>query len=370
MADVIERVEAFPLVGTRSEGLWGPASGFVVRIATRDGIVGYGESDTMAAGAKAVIEAPYKSPLDSGLGELLRGTAAEPAEAWARMSNAVLQYGRDGVVLHAMAAIDIALWDIAGKRRGVPVASLLGGAKRDSFRCYATYPLAERMEEIAASAERLVGQGFSAIKMGWAPFGADAGTDETIVRTLRQAIGTGVDLLIDAGLAWDPATTLSRADLLRPFGLYWLEEPLRPYDIAGYAAVRRGAGIPIAAGEIAASADELIRLVENGCVDILQIDVSRTGLTVGQRVAEIAGAHGVAVVNHTYGYLINAAASLHLMAATPNISLYEYQANLNEIRHALNGDQLQQRAGFVALPRGPGLGIHIDDAILERFRGI
>lgn len=369
MPDPIALIERFVLTGRAAGGVWGPAYGFVVKVTTADGIAGYGESDTMPAIAAAVIDTPLLNPMMTGIRELLIGTVAEPAAAWELMHKAVIQYGRDGIVLHAMAALDIALWDIAGKRAGKPVADLLGGARRDGLRCYGTHPLGETPEESAENARALVESGFGAVKFGWPPLGPDADRDEVIVRALRDAVGPDVDLLIDGGMAWDVPTAIARAARFEPYGLFWLEEPLPAYDMSGYAALRKSASMPIAAGEMAASQAEFSALVTGGCVDILQIDVSRTGLTVGTRIARFAAAHGVGVVNHSYSHVINSAASLHLMAAAPKVSLFECQAAPNEIRDELSGGQLRPEQGWIGLPAGPGLGIEVDDKVLRQFSG-
>ena len=369
MPDTIALIESFVLAGRDTGDPWGPAYGFVVKLTTADGIVGYGESDTMPAIAAAVIDAPLLNPLLTGLRDLLTGTVAEPAAAWVLMRNATIQYGRDGIVLHAMAALDIALWDIAGKRAGKPVADLLGGARRDRLRCYGTHPLGETPEDSADNARALVASGFGAVKFGWHPLGPDADRDETIVRALRQAVGADVDLLIDGGMAWDLPTAVARAARFEPYGLFWLEEPLPAYDISGYAALRKSASMPVAAGEMAASQAELAALVTGGCVDILQIDVSRTGLSVGMRIAELAAAHGVGVVNPSYSHVINTAASLQLMAAAPMVSLFECQTAPNEIRDALDGGQLRPQRGWIGVPTGPGLGIEVDEQVLRHFSG-
>ncbi len=366
---MIDRIETFPLLGRKSHPVWGPPYGFVVKIVTSDGVVGYGESDTIPAVAEAAVNAPFLNPLMTGLAPLLKGTLAEPSAAWRKMSELVVQYGRDGVVLHAMAAIDIALWDIAGKRAGKPVCNLIGGAKRTRLRCYGTHPLARSLDETADYARRVVEMGFGAVKFGWAPLGEDAGTDEAIVRTLREAIGADVDLLVDGGMAWGAATAIARAERFRAYRIFWLEEVLQAYDIEAYAAVRKSAGIPIAAGEMAADSAELARLVNGGAVDILQIDVSRTGITAILSLLELASSQGVAIVNHTYGHVLNTAASLHVMAVAPNISLFECQTTPNDLRDALDGGQLRPRGGYVELPGGPGLGIEIDERALTAFHG-
>jgi len=367
LADTIADIETYCLVGTSAQDQWGPPYGFFVKVTTRDGLTGFGESDTMPEIAASVVNARAVNSLVTGLRDILIGSEAEPKPAWDRMKEAVMQYGRDGVVLHAMAAIDIALWDIAGKRAGKPVAALLGGIKHERLRCYGTSALGTNLADAADNARSVVDQGFSAVKLGWPPFGLDADHDEAIVRTLREAIGPTVDLLIDAGMAWDLSAALARAARLRSYGLFWLEEPFPAYDMKAYGRFHAEAGMPIAAGEMAASATELMRLVKDNCVDILQIDVSRTGLTQAAQIAAFANSRGVSVVNHTYSYVINAAASAQLMAASPLISLFECQVRDNEIRLAIDQGQLRPRQGWIDVPRVAGLGVTIDENALKHF---
>ena len=364
----IAAVETFPLFGSGEQGAYGAPYGFIVKVVSTDGVAGYGETDSMPAVVDAVVKAPMLNKMMSGLAPVLIGLdPLDPPAAWERMALATLGYGRDGPTRHAMAAIDIALWDLKGKAAGAPVSDLLGGARRDRVRAYATHPLGRTLEETTRHARRLVAAGFTAVKFGWHPLGSDADADEAIVRTLREAVGPAVDLLIDGGLAWDLKTAISRCERFAPYDPYWLEEPLAAYDIEGYAALRRASPIRIAAGEMAASRAELARLIDSGGVDVLQVDVSRTGLTEAMRIAALAERHGIACVNHTYSYALNAAASLHFVAAIHDTDLFECQATPNAIRDALDSALLRPKDGWVRVPSGPGLGIAIDEAALARF---
>ena len=232
----ITSVDSFPLRGRGQQGAYGAPYGIVVRIATDSGVVGYGESDSMPGVVKAVIEAPFLHEMMAGLKWVILDQDPLDIEAlWNRMARATLNYSRDGATLQAMAAIDIALWDIKGKLLGRPVHELLGGARRQRLRCYATHPLGRDLGETGRFAAELRDAGFSAVKFGWHPLGPDPVQDEAIVRRLREAIGPAADLLIDGGLAWDAETAIERARRFEPYRLFWLEEPLAPYDFAGYA---------------------------------------------------------------------------------------------------------------------------------------
>jgi L-rhamnonate dehydratase len=364
----VSAIETFPLAAEGQQGAYGAPYGLVVEVTTDGGLVGYGETDSMPSVVEAVIKAPFVNELMSGLRCVLIGHDADPQVAWRRMEQATLSYGRDGPTRHAMAAIDIALWDLRGKAEGKPVHALLGGAKRERVRAYASHPLGRSLGETADAARKLVAQGWTAVKFGWYPLGPDAEADEAIVRTLREAIGPDNDLLIDAGMAWDTPTAIARCERFAPYRLRWLEEPLRAYDLAGYATLATAAETPIAAGEMAASYAELSGLVGARGVDVLQIDVSRMGLTEAMRVAALAERFGIPCVNHTYSYLVNAAASLHFVAAIRETVLYEYQTTPNEIRDALDQGQLAPRDGWVTLPSSPGLGVEVDERALHFFR--
>jgi len=364
----ISSVESYPLHGRGQQGTYGAPYGIVVRVGTDSGVFGYGESDSMPNVVKAVIEAPFLHEMMAGLKWVLLDQDPLDIEAlWNRMARATLNYSRDGATLQAMAAIDIALWDLKGKLLERPIHELLGGAKRCSLRCYATHPLGSDLAATARCAQTLLQEGFSAVKFGWHPLGPDPAGDEAIVRCLREAIGAEADLLIDGGLAWDVETALERVRRFEPYRLFWLEEPLAPYDFAGYARLAAETGTLIAAGELASSAVELGRLIEGRCVDILQLDISRVGLTQGMKVAAKAAAAGIPSVNHSYSYGINLAASLHFAAAIERCSLFEYQVTPNEIREALVPDAPRPSEGMLAVPEGPGLGITVEETALARF---
>jgi L-rhamnonate dehydratase len=367
LADRIASVETFVLAGRGAQGAYGAPYGFVVKVTSEDGLTGYGESDTMPEVAAAVVDAPYLNGLMSGLRAVLVGTdCSDPRAVWQVMREATSNWGRDGVTRHAMAAIDIALWDIAGKRAGTPVHALLGKARRDRLEAYASHPLGVTSEETAGFAAALVARGFGAVKFGWHPLGLDEAGDVAIVRTLREAIGDGIGLMIDGGMAWGAETAMARAKLFRPFDIRWLEEPLTAYDLRGYEKLK-DAAVPIAAGEMAATFEELALLMSSGGIDVLQIDISRVGLSEALRVAALAEQLDIPCINHTYSYVLNAAASLHFLAVVHRTALFECQVTENEIRTALDRDQLPLENGFVAVPQGPGLGVVIDDDVLGKF---
>ena len=293
----ITDVEVLCLRGLNEHEIYGRSYGAVIRVSTDAGITGYGESDSMPSVIKAVVEAPYINEWLSGLRVLLIGRDPTDTDGlWARMSQGVSNYGRDGATRHAMAAIDIALWDIKGKAAGHPVVELLGGARRDEVRVYATHFLGRSLEETSGYASSLVDAGFSAVKFGWHPLGPDADQDEAIIESLRRCVGASVEVLIDAGNAWDAPTAIERWKRFAPYDIYWLEEPLPAYDMTGYAELTANVDGRITAGELSSSHEELGRLIAEGGVRTVQVDLSRTGITQAMKVAAIAERHEAACV--------------------------------------------------------------------------
>lgn len=360
-------VEAFDLAAPGG-GTYGRPYGALVRVTTDAGLAGWGETDSCPAVVKAIVEAPRHHELMSGLGALLLGEdPLEISRLWRRMRRGTGGYGRAGAAVHAMAAVDLALWDLKGKALGVPVHRLLGGARRSRVRVYGTHGLGTTLAETSQLAAGLARRGFGAVKFGWSPLGPDPDEDEAIVRTLRQAVGPSVELLIDGGNAWDAPTAIERCRRFAPYRIFWLEEPLDPDDLDGYARLVGAVDTRIAAGEQASTAGELERLMSVGRVHVLQVDVSRVGLSEAMRVAAMAERLGTPCVNHTYSLDLNLAASLHFVAAIAETSLFEFPAQPNELRERLFPNRPRPVEGMLAVPEEPGLGVAIDEDALERY---
>ena len=172
----------------------------IVRVHTDEGISGVGEADSSPMVVKAVVEAWPSWPRCRGLRDILVGEDPFNVEMlWEKMRFGTLWLGRNGVAQQAIAAVDMALWDIVGKAQGKPVHQLLGGAYRDRIRVYASALFTEDPAEMTDVGQKYVGQGFSAVKYGWGPMGRSLAGDVKLVETARRAVGDNVDLLIDAG---------------------------------------------------------------------------------------------------------------------------------------------------------------------------
>jgi L-rhamnonate dehydratase len=340
----------------------------IVRITTDAGITGFGEVDSAPWAVKAVIEAPSSHTLARGLREVVLGCdPLDVQQLWHAMYEATLYIGRSGVVMHAMAGIDLALWDLKGKILEQPVHRLLGGAHRTAIRAYASNMFQMTPEATARRAVQAVEKGYSAVKFGWEPFGRNAETDESLVAAIRGAVGDDVDVAIDAGLAWDAKTAIGRAKLLEPYRLLWLEEPLHPDDLRGYRRVSEAVDIPIAAGEEESSREGFRRLMDEGRIDVVQIDVTRVGLTQALKIASDAEQRGLPVANHTFTTDLNAAASLQFLAAIPNALICEHCAEPGELSRDLVRNPIRLVDGMAQVPQDPGLGVELDEAVIRKF---
>ena len=341
----------------------------VVRIHTDGGLVGIGEVTSQSYVCKAIFEAPRSAERRHGLAYLLRGQdPLEVEELWHRMYYHTNRYGRRGAAIHAISGADIALWDLKGKILGQPVCELLGGAYRKSIRAYASYLFGSSPRETAELARCAVDLGLSAVKFGWGPFGKDPRADLAQVEAVREGVGKACDLMVDAGHAWDVATALDRARLLEPLKITWLEEPLSQDDLKGYAELCARSPVPIAAGEGEVTSWGFEELIERG-LHVIQPDVAFCGgLTVCQEVSRLSHEAGRRCVPHCFSTGINLAASLQWMAACPDGNLVEYCLRPSPLMRHLVRDLPPLVDGCVIVPEGPGLGIELDEAVLERFR--
>jgi L-alanine-DL-glutamate epimerase-like enolase superfamily enzyme len=340
----------------------------IVRISTDAGIIGWGEVDGCPHVTKAIIEAPTSHTLVTGLRALLIGEdPLEIARLWRKMYQGTLYYGREGAVIQAMAGIDLALWDIKGKALGQPVWKLLGGGYRKRVRVYASNMFQFTAEATAERARAARDRGYTAVKFGWEPFGRDPRADCAYLDAIRAVIGDGMDLMLDVGLVWDAKTTLQRARLFEPYGLAWIEEPLHPDDLEGYAKVAKGTEVKIAAGEEECTVAGFTRLMDLGRIDVVQVDLTRCGLTQAMTIAALAEQRGLPVINHNFTTDINVAASLHFLASVPNAFIMEYCVEPSEISRALARNPIPIVDGHADVPEEPGLGVEPDPAIIEKY---
>ncbi len=342
---------------------------FLVRLVTEDGHVGWGEGHGSPYVMRAVVQAPVTHVSAQGLGHIVLGEDARDIAALRRTLDRGTQWiGRDGAVAQAIAAVELAAWDLAGHREGRPVAQVLTARPARAVRAYASGKVAATAEGTHArlAAERRMG--FDAFKIGWPPFGADEAGDLAFLDAARDAVGD-LDLMVDAAQAWSPAVARARLERFAPYRLGWVEEPLDRDDLAGQAALRSRSAVPIAAGEGECSRRGLAALIAGGCVDVLQPDATRCGLLAAREAARMARAAGLLVATHSFTTALNVMVHAHLLAALPEAGdgLLEWPVRPLALWAELFAGAPPCAGGRVALPERPGWGVAPDPAALRRL---
>ena len=360
---------------------------FVVEIETDEGIVGIGESDLNPWIGRACVEAPSTHSMGLSLREMLLGEDPLDAEGlWQKLYAGSAMNGRRGAVIHAIGALEIALWDIAGKAAGVPVFELLGGERRPITPYASLLPDVARFADFKPAivdwAVRATEQfSFRAVKLElifdgpYAHQGIRVGDDKVteVVAAVRGGVGPDITVMVDVGYAWNDVDRAAACiSEWRDLDVFFVETPLRSDDVAGYAELHgRDLGVKIAAGEWLATHYEFDELINRGVVDVAQPDVGRVGgFGEALRVARHAEREGRLIVPHAWKSGISIAAAAHLAAASPNCIFIEYlPAELTDspLRQELVAEDLAMVDGQIVLSEAPGLGVSLAPGALERF---
>jgi D-galactarolactone cycloisomerase len=342
----------------------------IVEVATADGITGWGE---------AFGPPELTAPIVAWLAPLVVGQDALAREAiWQALYNRLRDHGQRGLVVEAISAIDIALWDIAGQALGLPVHRLLGGPLRMEVQAYATgFYRRERDDHLAylveeAAQRRAEGFGILKLKTGWG-----LREDIALTRDFRNAIGPDCGLLVDCNHAYDAPAAIAFGNAVADCDIGWFEEPVPPEDIAGYREVKARQPIPVAGGEAVFTRYGFAEMIARRSVDILQPDVAACGgISELKKIADMAAGFGMRVNPHVWGTGVTLAASLHLLAVIPDNPpglfprppLLELDRSPHPVRDALLEEPIVAVNGRVRVPEAPGLGIRVDRAALKRFR--
>ncbi|MBV9881085.1 MAG: L-rhamnonate dehydratase [Gemmatirosa sp.] len=338
----------------------------ICEIFTDAGLVGIGNAALAPAATKLVID-QYLAPLLVG---------ADPWDVeflWQHMYRKTMAFGRKGIGMVAISAVDIALWDLMGKAAQQPVFRLLGGRTKPRIPVYASRLYSTPLDELATEAARYKGEGYRAMKLrfGWGPTDGAAGMRRNVdlVRTVREAVGDEVDVMADAYMGWNLDYARRMLPLLEPFGLRWLEEPVLPDDIHGYAALKQMGRVPIAGGEHEFTVHGFHELLSARAVDYIQFDTNRVGgLTQARKIAALAEAHGVPVIPHA-GQMHN----YHVVMASLNSPMAEFFPPVdvevgNELFWYIFDGEPVAKDGYVDLDENvPGLGLTVNEAALARF---
>ncbi len=342
----------------------------LVRVTTDTGLVGVGECIARRTPEVAAMI------VERLLAPLLIGRDPWDVEGlWDEMLALLRRWGHSrGFVVEAMSGIDIALWDLLARSVDQPLYKFLGGAGRERVNCYVSKVYFDDIPKMADEARAQAARGFRAIKvqLGWPAARGGDRADVRTVRAMRDAVGPDVDLMFDANGAYDIGTAIRVGRQIEECDVAFLEEPLPPDDLEGYAHLRRSVRVPLAAGETEFGIFGFRDLIARGCIDVLQPEVARIGgLTAARRLWALAHAHNLQYAPHTgFSGGIAHLASLHLAAAAPNFSTYEYMGTQyiqNPLREIFTTPFPVPEDGWLRVPTGPGLGMDVDPAAIQRY---
>jgi L-alanine-DL-glutamate epimerase-like enolase superfamily enzyme len=360
---------------------------FIVAIHTDEGLSGFGESDVNPWIAKTCIEAPGTHTMSLSLRDILIG--ADPldiASLWRRMYIGTCMHGRRGAVIHAMGAIEMALFDIKGKAEDKPVYELLGGLRQQAVVPYASlqpsgHSFAEYRDSLCAWAQRAKDFGFKAVKAEVTMNGpyAHSGLHESfdrhtdVVAAVRKTLGPDIALMVDVQYMWeDAATALETVRQWKEFDLFFLETPIWVDNLDEYAKLHDTAPMKIASGEWLATHWEFEDLIDRGKIDVAQPDVGRVGgFLEAKKVCDHAAASGRIIVPHCWKTGLSVTATAHLAFNTPHCAFIEYlppQLCVETLRRELVQEGFDFVGGRILPPKRPGLGIEVNMDVLQRYK--
>ncbi|MDH2435346.1 L-rhamnonate dehydratase [Pokkaliibacter sp. MBI-7] len=338
----------------------------VVEVETDEGVVGIGNVALAPRIAKAIID-QYLTPL------VLNQDPFDYEYLWQRMYRSTLAWGRKGVAMAAISAIDIALWDIMGKATGRPVFKLLGGRTKEKIPCYASKLYRTDLDEMQREAQRYMDQGFKAVKMrfGYGPKDGPVGMRKNLdsVAAVREVIGDDVDLMLECYMGWNLEYAKRMLPKLEKFEPRWLEEPVIADDIDGYAELNKLTSIPISGGEHEFTSYGFRQLLDKGAVSVIQYDTNRVGgITAAHKINALAEAYSVPVIPHA-GQMHNYHLTMSTLASPMSeyFPVHDVEVGNELFYYIFEGDP-EPVNGFIDLDEHlPGLGLTLSDKYLDQF---
>jgi len=358
-----------PLLTRETMGTFTFHGWLIVEVFTDQGLVGIGNA--------ALAPLVTKQLIDTHLAPLLIGENPWDVEfLWQHMYRKTMAFGRKGIALVAISALDIALWDLMGKAARQPCFRLLGGRTKPRIPVYASRLYSTPLEELAGEAARYKAEGYKAMKLrfGWGPIDGAEGMARNVelLRTVREVVGDEIDIMADAYMGWSLDYAKRMMRLIEPFNLRWLEEAIIPDDIHGYTELRRFGATPIAAGEHEFTSYGFRQLIEARALDYFQFDTNRVGgITAARKIQALAEAYSIPVVPHA-GQMHN----YHVVMASLNSPIAEYFPKVdvevgNELFWYIFKGEPVAEDGHIALDDNAyGLGLEIDEPALARFKVI
>jgi L-alanine-DL-glutamate epimerase-like enolase superfamily enzyme len=370
---VVAKVEPIPVTYPEPNDFNALRHLCLVRITTDDGLVGWGEAITQFAEASLATKAIVEGMADRVAGRDPVHTRA----IWESLKDQAWWYGYGGgIASNAIAAIDIALWDLKGKILGRSVLDLLGGPVHDRLPAVASshahYADIGRMVE---EAQEWLAPGLHGVKVGFgkrgdARLGYEHDRDVEYMRRMREGLGRAM-IMIDCGWAvkWDVMTAVRRVRAFEEHGLHWIEEPLGAWDPEGYANLRAKTSTLIAYGEKEWTLEGFERVLATGTVDVVGVDPGRAeGITGFKRVTERVEAYRRQSNAHAWSSAIVTAASLAISFSTPSAKLFELKPLRNPMQHDLVSEPFEHAGGWMYPPQRPGLGVDVQEEVVDFYR--
>jgi len=335
----------------------------LVRVETTNGMVGYGESVSYG-GIRAI-----SSGINDVLSELVVGEdSCEIRRIWDKMYKATYRIGRRGAMISGMSGIDIALWDLLGKELGAPIYKLLGGS-REKIKGYVTggyYREGKDISQLIDEVSHCIDAGFDTVKIKVG--GLALGEDVSRIRAIRQTFGDKIRIAVDANNVYDFNSALSIGREFEKLGVLFFEEPILTDFPQLSSELARTLDVPIAGYETAYTSYEFRDLIQSHAIDIVQSDASwGGGITELQRIAVLARAFGFDVIPHFSAGGIGFAANLHVALAMRS-PMIEYHLRPNPLREKLVSNLIERQSGYFLPLDKPGLGITVDEKVIEEFR--
>jgi galactonate dehydratase len=352
-----------------------PPRWLFLRVETSDGLVGWGEP--VVEGRAATVETAVEELME---GYLLGEDPARIEDHWQTMYRGGFYRGGP-VLMSAIAGVDQALWDLKGKRHGLPVHELLGGRARDRVRVY-QWVGGDRPSDVADAAAEKVDAGFTALKMNATeelrrvdnPASVDAAAER--LAAVREAVGDEVDVAVDFHGRASKTMAKRLIDALEPHDPFFVEEPVLPEHDEVLPDLAARSSVPIATGERMFSRWDFKSILADGAVDVIQPDLSHAGgITEVKKIADMAEAYDVALAPHCPLGPVALASCVQVDACAPNALIQEqsldihYNVESDVLDYLADPDVFAFEDGYVDLPDGPGLGVEVDEATVRERAG-
>lgn len=330
----------------------------LVRIYTDEGVIGIGDTDAEPTGdsvVKNIILRRFR-PLLIGEDPLNIGYL------WDKLSGVQRATSRSGLESYALGAVDVALWDIAGKAANKPVAVLLG-RRRSEIPAYASWSYLSQ-EDLADKLEQTGASGYRGAKIR---IGVNPEKDRALVALAREVLGDQSDLMVDVNGGWSKVEAVRNVRRLEEFRLKWIEEPVDPRDTDAYRDLRQAVDTPIALGEHHNSEREFLELLKGDAGDVYQPDVRACGISECMKIANLANAWGFPVALHCFGSAIKYAATLQMLGSISNACFLEWNMNHCPLKTDIVEDPIVVDNGMVSIPDRPGLGVVLREDEIQKY---